>query len=129
MTSVSAINFTSGLCALSAFGKNRATIARVKAIFFMGFLRGQTYSFRCADIARRCHVRARILSRCNQLGLPEEDCGNRESAVDISGTSWHTPLAVGLPFCWTGGPRSLTTDTMCQNLFETIRVFERGWIE
>jgi len=25
--------------------------------------------------------------------------------------------------------RSLTTDTMCQNLFETIRVFERGWIE
>jgi hypothetical protein len=28
-----------------------------------------------------------------------------------------------------GAYRSLTTDTMCQNLFETIRVFERGWIE
>ena len=28
-----------------------------------------------------------------------------------------------------GGLSSLTTDTMCQNLFETIRVFERGWVE
>jgi len=28
-----------------------------------------------------------------------------------------------------GAYRSLTTDTMCQNLFEAIRVFERGWIE
>jgi hypothetical protein len=25
--------------------------------------------------------------------------------------------------------RSLTTDTMCQNLFDPIRVFEHGWVE
>jgi hypothetical protein len=26
------------------------------------------------------------------------------------------------PFCWTGRTCSLTTDTMCQNPFETIRL-------
>ena len=25
--------------------------------------------------------------------------------------------------------RSLTTDTMCQNLFDPIRVFEHEWVE
>src|SRR5713226_6815949 len=49
--------------------------------------------------------------------------------VDIPRWSWHTRWAVDMPFCWTGGPCSLTTDTMCQNLFEAIRVFERGWSE
>jgi hypothetical protein len=36
---------------------------------------------------------------------------------------WHTHWAVEAPFCWTGGFRSLTIDTMCQNPFETIRAF------
>jgi hypothetical protein len=52
-----------------------------------------------------------------------------QSAVDISSRAWHTSWAVDVPFCWTGGLRSLTTDTMCQNLFETIGVFERQWSE
>jgi len=38
-------------------------------------------------------------------------------------------MGFGSAFLLDRGVRSLTTDTMCQNLFETIRVFERGWIE
>ena len=60
-------------------------------------------------------------------------CGKRgkiaRNVVDKKSRLWHTRWALVVPFCWTGGYRSLTTDTMCQNLFETIRVFERGWIE
>src|SRR6266481_266688 len=45
------------------------------------------------------------------------------SVVDILRVPWHTSWAVDVPFCKTGGLRSLTTDTMCQNLFETIGAF------
>ena len=53
----------------------------------------------------------------------------RERSVDFSAYRPYTCKVVWTPLCWTGGFRSLTTDTMCQNLFETIQVFERGWSE
>src|SRR5215467_2720601 len=49
--------------------------------------------------------------------------------VDFPSHPPYTCKVVWTPLCWTGGFRSLTTDTMCQNLFETIQVFERGWSE
>jgi len=35
----------------------------------------------------------------------------------------YTRLVVWTPLCWTGRPCSLTIDTMCQNPFETIRLY------
>ena len=68
-------------------------------------------------------------SDCAVLVAGVNTCGNRQSGIDILGASPYTGLVVRKPFCWTGGSCSLTIDTMCQNPFETIRLFEPEWSE
>ena len=70
------------------------------------------------------------------LGLTEE----LRKDVEKGGFGWNGELTiVGGLVCSIGSMdatlldreanRSLTTDTMCQNLFDPIRVFEHEWVE
>jgi hypothetical protein len=61
-----------------------------------------------------------------------EGCGKREKSCETVLTNLGGMLFfIGLKNAFLldrGAYRSLTTDTMCQNLFETIRI-RAGWIE
>jgi hypothetical protein len=100
--------------------------------------RKRAFRAKMPSLAREFHDRDSTITTCPDLEplrmraaqvADVDACEYRESVVDISPCPWHTRWAVEVPFCWTGGLCSLTTDTMCQNLFETIGVFERQWSE
>ena len=69
----------------------------------------------------------------NSLRKVEERCGKEGfSCWEVLTISPHLLCSIGsldATLLDREANRSLTTDTMCQNLFDPIRVFEHEWVE
>jgi hypothetical protein len=69
----------------------------------------------------------------NSLRNAEERCGKggfgSNGVLTISGRLVCSKGSMDATLLDREANRSLTTDTMCQNLFDPIRVFEHEWVE